>query len=101
MAQAAGKEVFNQDFKVGAAWSISSGHRWSRPGALPGFRCWRAAANSSEVNSVEMLPASGVGTLQRSVISFRTDLSDSRSLVLCVPFFTSCEAMAFAETGYW
>ncbi|CAK8678644.1 unnamed protein product [Clavelina lepadiformis] len=61
------KKSFNQDFRTGAAWRISSGHRWSRPGALPGFMCWRAATNSSVVKSPEIL--SDVGTFQRSVIS--------------------------------
>jgi len=29
-----------------------------------------------------------------------TSLVGLRSLVLCAPFFTSCEAMEFAETGH-
>jgi len=28
-----------------------------------------------------------------------TSLVGSRSLILCAPFFTNCEAMEFAETG--
>ena len=36
----------NQDFSAAPAWIISSGQIESGPGAFPGFRCLRAAANS-------------------------------------------------------
>ena len=36
----------SQDFKPAPAWIISSGQMESGPRALPGFKCWRAAANS-------------------------------------------------------
>ena len=41
------------------------------------------------------------GTLQKSVISLRMDLTDSQSLALCIPFFTSCDAIEFSEIGHW
>ena len=58
-------------------------------------------ANSSEVNLSDILSVSGVGALQRSVISLRKDLSDSKSLTLCAPFFTNCDAVEFVEVGHW
>ena len=36
----------SQDFKPAPAWIISSEQMESGPGALPGVKCWRAAANS-------------------------------------------------------
>ena len=36
----------SQDFKPAPALIISCGQMESGPGALPGFKCWRAAANS-------------------------------------------------------
>ena len=38
----------------------------SRPGALPGFKCWRAAVNSLCEKLSEIFTASGVVALQRS-----------------------------------
>ena len=45
----------NQDFISVLAWSINSGQTESGPGALPGFRCWRADVSSSTVKSPERL----------------------------------------------
>jgi len=42
-----------------------------------------------------------VGIFHRLDSSLLTSLVDSRSPVLCAPFFTSCEAMEFAKTGHW
>ena len=56
----------NQDFKVAPAWSISSGQMESGPGALPDFKCWRAAANSLCEKLSKIFIASGVVALQRS-----------------------------------
>ena len=50
----------NQDFKAAPAWSISLGQMESGPGALPGFKCWKAAANSLCNKLSEIFTASGV-----------------------------------------
>ena len=44
----------SQDFMAVPAWRISSGQIKSGPGDLPGFSCFKAEANSSEVKSSEM-----------------------------------------------
>ena len=56
----------NQDFKAALAWSISSEPMESGPGALPGFKSYRAAANSLCEKLSEIFTASGVVALQRS-----------------------------------
>ena len=56
----------NQDFKAAPAWSISSEQMESGPGALPGFKCWMAAANSLCEKLSQIFIASGVVALQRS-----------------------------------
>jgi len=43
---------------------------------------------------------SRVGIFHRSDSCLLTSLVDSRPPDLCAPFFTSCEAMDFAETGH-
>ena len=60
------RKSHNQDFKAAPAWSISSGQMESGPGALPGFKCWRAAANSLCEKFSEIFTVSGVVALQRS-----------------------------------
>ena len=40
----------NHDFKAAPAWSISSEQMELEPGALPGFKCCRAAVNFSVKN---------------------------------------------------
>ena len=56
----------NQDFKAAPAWSISSEQMESGSGALPGFKCWRATANSLCEKLSEIFTVSGVVALQRS-----------------------------------
>ena len=56
----------NQDFEAASAWSISSEQMESGPRALPGFKCWRATANSLCEKLSEIFTASGVVALQRS-----------------------------------
>ena len=56
----------NQDFKAAPVWSISSVQMESVPGALPGFKCWRAAINSLYEKVAEIFTGSGVMALQRS-----------------------------------
>ena len=56
----------NQDFKAALAWSISSEQMESGPEALPGFKFWRAAANSLCEKLSEIFTGSGVVALQRS-----------------------------------
>jgi len=92
------KNLYSQDFKALPAFKTCYGQMESRPEVFPGFSCWRARANSSEVNSQEM--PSRVGIFQRSDTSLITSLSDSRFLVLYVPFFTSCDAMELAVMGH-
>jgi len=93
--------LYSQDFKTLPAFKTCSLHMKLGPGAFPGFSYWRASANSSEVNSPEMHLSSGVGILQRSDTFLFTSLSDSRSLVLYVPFFTSCDTMELVVMGVW
>ena len=63
----------NQDFKAAPAWSISSEQMESGSPALPGFKCWRAAANSfceklSEIFTALVLwPSKGQTLLDRQV----------------------------------
>jgi len=80
----------------GSLFKTFSGNMESGPGAFPGFSCWSARANSSEVNSPEIHLCSGVGILQRSDTSLFTSLYDSRYLVLYDLFFTSCDTMDLA-----
>ena len=60
------KKSCNQEFKSPPAWSKGSEQMESGPGALPGFKCWRAAANSLCEKLSEILTASGVVALQSS-----------------------------------
>jgi len=90
----------NHDFRADPAWSINSGKMESNPGDFPGFGHLRAAASSSGPKDSEISRPSGVGMFQRSDNCLLTSLVDSRNPVLCAPFFTSCEAMEFAETGH-
>ena len=91
----------NQDLRADLAWSMNPGKMESNPGDFPGFRRLRAAASSSSLKGSEILWPSGVGIFHRSDSCLLTRLVDSRSPVLCAPFFMSCEAMEFAETGNW
>jgi len=81
-------------------WIMNSGKMESRPAEFPGLGRLRAAASSSGLKGSEVLYSSGVGTFHRSHSSLLVGLVDSRPLVLCATFFTSCEAMEFAETGH-
>ena len=83
------------------AWSMNSGKMEHNPGDFPGFRRLRAAANFSGLKGSEILWPSGVGIFHKSDSCLLTSLVDLRSPVLCASFFTSCEAMEFAETGHW
>ena len=56
----------NQDIKATPAWSISSEQMESGPGALLGFKYWKAAVNSLYEKLSEIFTASGVVALQRS-----------------------------------
>jgi len=91
----------NQDLRADPAWVMNSGKMECNPGDFPGFRRLRAAASSSGLKGSEILWPSGVGIFHRSDSSLLTSLVDSWSPVLCAPFFTSFEAMEFAETGHW
>ena len=56
----------SQDFRAAPAWSKNSGQIESGPGAFPGFRCLRAAANSEGVKLPQTFTALVVEALQRS-----------------------------------
>jgi len=45
----------NQDLRADLAWSINSGKMESNPGDFPGFRHFRAAANSSGLKGSQIL----------------------------------------------
>jgi len=74
----------------------------SGPGAFPGSSCRRARTNLSEVKSLEMHNAHVVRSWNCLMVRylFIHKLSDLRSLVLHVPFFTSYDAMELAVMGY-
>ena len=73
----------------------------SGPGALPGFKCWRAAVNSLCEKLSDIFTASGVVALQRSGTFWKTSRDDLRSTASYFPFLTSWDAIASAETGQW
>ena len=85
------RKLQNLDLRTDLAWSINCGKMESNPRDFPGFRRLRAAANSSGLRGSEILRPSGVGIFHRSDSCLLTSLVGSRSLVLCVPFFTSCK----------
>ena len=58
-------------------------------GALPGFKCWRAAENSLWKKMSEIFTASGVVALQRLDSSCDTSQEDLRSTTSYFPFPTS------------
>jgi len=91
----------NQDLRADPAWSMNSGKMESNTGDFPGFRRLRAAASSSSLKISEIVWPSGVGIFHISDSSLLTSLVDLRTPVLCARFFTSREAMEFAETGHW
>ena len=76
-------------------WEIEA-----NPRDFPGSRWLRALESSSGLKRPEVLSPSAVGTFRKSDSCLLTSLMDLRSLVLCAPFYTSCEAMEFAETEH-
>jgi len=94
------RKLHNQDLRADLVWSVNSEKIESRPGDFPGCCCLRVAASSSGMKGPEMLFPSGDGTFHRSDSSLLICLLDSRLPVLCSSFFTSCEAMEFAEMGH-
>ena len=91
------RKLFSQDFRAASAWIISSGYMESGHGALPDFSIERDLANSSGEKSPQIHLSAGVGILQSLDTSLSTSLVNSRSLVLYVPFLTSCKAIELAE----
>ena len=75
-------------------WEEKSG-----PVVLPGFKCERAEVNS--VRNSQRYHRSGVMALQRSDTSWETSQDDLQSIASYLPFFTSWDAIASAETGQW
>ena len=71
----------------------------SRPGALPGFKCCRAAVNSLCEKLPEIFTGSGVVALQRSGTSWETSHKNLQSAASYFPFLTSWDAIASAEMG--
>jgi len=82
------QRLYNQDLRADLAWSINSGKIESKTGDFPGFKWLRALTNSSGVTEPEILSPSGGGTFRLAITR------------LCAPFFTSCEAIEFAEMGH-
>ena len=74
---------------MGPAWSVSSGHIWSGPGALPHFSFWRAVANSAGENSLVKEESSGGEIFQSPEVSSLTSLAVSRSLIMYFSFYVS------------
>jgi len=91
----------NQDLRVDPAWGKNSGKMESSPGDFPGFRRQTAATSSSGLKGSEILWSSCVGIFHKSDSSLLTSLVDSQPPVPFAPFFTSCEAMEYAEMGHW
>jgi len=83
------KKSHNQDLKADPAWSINSGKIESNLGDFPNSRWIREKANSPGMKGLEMLFPSVVGTFHRSD-TLLPSLVDSRFLVLCALYFTSC-----------
>ena len=79
----------SQDFKPAPAWIISSGQMESGPGALPGFKCWRAAANSRWEKLPETFAGCNESALQRSDTSCKTSRDECRFTPSYFPFLTS------------
>ena len=61
----------------------------SGPKAVPGFKCWRAAANSLCKKLSEIFIGSGVVALEKSDTSLQTSRDDLRSTALYFPFLTA------------
>ena len=93
------KKPHSQDVRADPAWSINSGKIEFNPRDFHGSRWLRALESSSGLKRPEVSP-SGVGIFHRWVSCLLTSLVDLRSLVLCAPFYMSCEAMEYAETGH-
>ena len=64
MAQAGRKETTQPELQTGTSMDKSSGQIESGPVTLPGFKWWRAAANSLEQKSPEIFTASGAAAYQ-------------------------------------
>ena len=79
----------SQDFKPAPAWIISSGQMESGPGALPGFKCRRAAANSRWEKFPETFAGCNGSALQRSDTSCKTSRDERRFTPSYFPFLTS------------
>ena len=67
---------------------ISHGHKKSMPEICPGFRCWRALANSLAVKFPEIFTRSDVDAFQRLKTLFATNLEDSLLNASYLPFST-------------
>jgi len=105
------------EFRVGAnrKWGIAKPRIESRPGME--YKLWEGRIQTSRLSWVQapeggskllrpervgdsLLFPSGVRTFRRLDGCLLVGLVDSSLPVLCAPFFTSCEAIEFAETGH-
>ena len=93
------RKPHNQDFSAAPAWVISSGQIEPEPGAFPGFRYLRAAANSLEVKLSYMFTGLVGLALQRPHSSCEMSRDDSRSIPSYLPFLISWNAIALAGTA--
>ena len=83
------KKPRSQNFNPGPVWIKSLGQIELRPGALPGFKWWRAAANSLREKSQEKVTASGTVALQRLDNFCIANREISGFAPSYFPFFTS------------
>jgi len=90
----------NQGLRADLTWSINSGKMESSPWDFPGFRRLRAVASSSSLKGFRdtvTLRCWGHPQVGQLLVDNPGRLA---APVLCALFFTSCEAMEFAEVGY-
>ena len=101
LARAGSEEVAESRFesRSGVEYELQEDEIQSR--GLSWLQMCIRAASSSGLRGSEILWPSGVKIFHKSDSSLFTSLVDSRLLSLCAPFFTSCEAVEYVETGRW
>ena len=94
------RNLFSQVLKAAAAWRINSGNMMEfGSGLFLVLSNWRTLENSSGVKSPEILSPAGVWIFQSSETSLAMSLAGSWSFTLYTLFFTSCDAIQWAEIG--
>ena len=94
-------DIYGHSHLVTASPACKRNTGWisSGPGALPAFIDFNASTSSSVVNGVDKF-TSLLSTFHSSATSFPTCLEKSRSGLVKRPFWSSCDAIALALTGY-